>query len=230
LRIDAEPPVGFQERIRDVFPIYRDGATQVGAVPNELLQLVRSAMPQALRQPRAFFSADEAWIITLASESLALEAKHYTHWEDFHERFTGPLAALVDEYRPAFYTRLGLRYRNVLHRDSLGLGDASWADLLRAEIAAELTAPEISNAVEQAASQTLVRLREFGSKVQIRHGLTDEQGEVCYVLDNDFYVEGQIEEANVDAVLQYFSLQAHRLFRWSISDRLHEALGPRATP
>src|SRR5258708_615126 len=51
LRIEAELPAQFQDRIRDVFEIYKDSpATVLGGIagvqmPEQVLQLVRNAMP-----------------------------------------------------------------------------------------------------------------------------------------------------------------------------------------
>jgi uncharacterized protein (TIGR04255 family) len=136
------------------------------------------------------------------------------------------LGALEQEYRPAHYARIGLRYRNVIRRVAFGVAEVPWHELLRHQLTGELTAPEIAPYVESTTRQTLLRLPEFSSKVHIRHGLAMEQDEVAYVIDNDFFSEGNTECSNVFSVLQYFSAQAHRLFRWCVSDRLHEAMGP----
>ena len=47
----------------------------------------------------------------------------YTQWEDFtrHIEFVVPL--FEEEYRPAFYTRVGLRYVDAITRGNLGLKD-----------------------------------------------------------------------------------------------------------
>lgn len=230
LRIEAELPAAFQDRIRQLFPVYKDesGSLLAGVpIPDEVLQLLRSSLPAALQKaPRAFAAADEMWTITLAKDFLALSAKRYTRWEEFRRYLEPGLDSLEQIYEPAFYTRIGLRYRNVIRRSSLGLENVGWQDLLRHQLAGELTAPELSEFVEQTARQTLVRLPEFTGKVQIRHGLSVERDELCYVIDNDLFTEERTERSNVIGTLEYFNAQAHKLFRWCISDRLHEAMGP----
>lgn len=231
LRIEAELPVAFQDRIRQRFPIYRgdESAGVLGgiAVPDEIMQVVRSNFPGVLqKQPRAFSSADEKWTVTMAKDALALATSDYSRWETFREHLNSAVQALEEVYEPAFYSRIGLRYRDVIRRSALGLQAQGWEDLLRHDLAGEVIAPEISAFIEKTSCQTLVRLPNFDSRVQIRHGLSEEQGEPCYVIDSDFFTQNRTERSDVFATLQYFNTQAHRLFRWCISDRLHDAMGP----
>ncbi|MBE3087684.1 MAG: TIGR04255 family protein, partial [Chloroflexi bacterium] len=236
LRIEADLPVEFQDRVRQRFPLYK-GEDEAGplfsgaGIPHEVVQLVRGGLSAFLqKQPRTFSSADEPWTATLAKDSLALSTMAYTRWERFHEFLEPLLDALQQVYAPAFYSRIGLRYRNAIRRGTLGLEGQPWPELLRRELAGELAATEISQHVEKTDSRTLVRLPEFQSKVYIQHGLSSEQGEEQYTIDNDFFTLQRSEFSNVLGTLQYFNAQAHRLFRWCISDRLHEAMGPQPIP
>jgi len=197
------------------------------AIPDEIMQVVRSSFPAALQKtPRAFSSADERWTVTLAKDFLALSTNDYSRWESFREHLDPTLEALEKVYEPAFYSRIGLRYRDVIRRAALGLQALGWEELLRPYLAGELIAPELSGFLEKTTRQTLVKLPNFDSRVQIRHGLLAEQGESCYLIDSDFFTQQRTERSDVFATLQYFNTQAHRLFRWCISDRLHDAMGP----
>lgn len=234
LRIDAEVPVGFQEQVRNIFPIYTAPADAPLSglhlqFSEEMLRLLRSVGGNARafqRQPSSFSTSDANWTITLGKESIALAATSYRRWEGFREFLDPAILALEREYQPTHYSRVGLRYRNVIRRVAFGLADEPWQNLLEHHLTGELTAPLIAPFIEGTTRQTLVRLPEFSSKVRIRHGLAVDQGEVAYVIDNDFFVEGATESSNVVPILQYFSVQAHRLFRWCISDRLHQAMEP----
>jgi uncharacterized protein (TIGR04255 family) len=231
LRIEAELPAAFQDRIRQRLPIYRgdESAGVLGgiAVPDEVMQVVRSSFPGVLqKQPRAFSSADEKWTVTLAKDFLALATSDYSRWENFRGHLDAAVQALEQVYEPAFYSRIGLRYRDVIRRSALGLETQGWQELLRHHLAGEVIAPEVSAFIEKTTCQTLIRLQNFDSRVQIRHGLLESQGESCYVIDSDFFTQNRTERSDVFATLQYFNTQAHRLFRWCISERLHEAMGP----
>jgi hypothetical protein len=47
------------------------------------------------------------------------------------------------------------------------------------------------------------------------------------MIDADFFTEERLERENARARLNEFNREAGRLFRWSISDRLHDAMGPK---
>jgi uncharacterized protein (TIGR04255 family) len=233
LRVETELPAGFQEKVRDAFPLYKDGTGRVpGArVPKEVLRVLRGVGVDlaAALGPRlhTFSTVDGHWVVTLAKEFVAVTANDYRRWENFRRQLDLTLDALQAEYRPAHYTRIGLRYRNVIRRDELGVGGQPWHELLQHQLTGELTAPDIAPHVEGATRETILRLPRFSSKVHIRHGLAAaEGGEVAYVIDNDFYLDQVTECSDVLSVLQYFSGEAHRLFRWCISDSLHRSMGP----
>lgn len=229
LRIETELPAAFQDQIRKVFPIYNEETgSAVSGIPQEVLQVFGGSLPGGLvvEKPRKFLSADENWSVTLTKGFLALSTKRYHRWEEFRRHLDLALDALQKHYEPAFYTRIGLRYRNVVRRSALTLDAVKWPELLRHELAGELAAEEISQHVEQTTRRTLVTLPAVDAKVNIRHGLAVDNNEPCYVIDNDFFIDSRTEPSNAFNILQYFSREAHRLFRWCISDQLHEAMGP----
>src|SRR5687768_10217722 len=96
LKIDAELPSGFQERIRAEFPLY--SPTEAPTLPIQIQQFVKIANPQ---QARRFDSANGQWSVSLAGGFIALTTKSYTRWSDFQTRLEGPLRALCEEYRPS---------------------------------------------------------------------------------------------------------------------------------
>jgi uncharacterized protein (TIGR04255 family) len=229
LKIDAELPAAFQERIRHLFPLFEAGGVidKAPGIPNEVWEMLKR-LPGAKLQTGhySFISADRRWMLNLAKEFLSLQTSDYRRWEDFRGRLEPALLALEQEYKPAMFTRIGLRYRNVIRRSVLGLTDTPWRELLKEPLTGELSSPDIRDSIESATRKTLVRLPGYGGKVHIRHGLLNEQDEVAYVIDNDFFTENKTESANAFTVLQYFTAQANRLFQWCISPRLHQAMGP----
>jgi uncharacterized protein (TIGR04255 family) len=230
LRVETDLPAGFQDRVRETFPLYQGGAEAVPGLAKELRKVMQSAGVNLASSlgPRLhrFSTVDGHWVATLSKEFVALNAKDYHRWEHFRKHLDLTVTALEKEYRPAHYSRIGLRYRNVIRREALGAGGMAWHDLLQHQLTGELAAPAVAPHVEGAARETLLRLPRFSSKVHIRHGLVVEAGEVGYYIDNDFYVDAVTECSNVLSVLQYFSAEAHRLFRWCISESLHRAMGP----
>jgi uncharacterized protein (TIGR04255 family) len=229
LKIDSQEPAGFQEAIRKDYPIFEEPQglpVERGAppIPPEMLR-VMGAMGIKTRPVYKFKSADDRWTVALAREFVALTDRDYETWETFKAHLEAPLNALQSEYQPAFFTRIGLRYRDVIRRSELGLADVPWSELLAPHIAGELgSLPE--QEVEATTRQVEIRL-ETG-RVRAVHGLAkdEETSESMYFIDADFFVEGRTEAKDVQTTLKFFNRRAGRLFRWCIGDRLHAAMRP----
>lgn len=232
LRISSESPAMFQEQIRGAYPLFRE---KTGPAPLSLpeglahvLQVDLSVVPRG--QNYDFLSEDEYWTVGLTREFIALSTTNYDTWEDFRNHLRLPLSRLVDLYSPAFFSRIGLRYRNLIRRSQVGLDESPWADLLEPHIAGELKGPEVAVKIKSAQRDILIATDVFDGDVRIRHGLvSDEKGEQCYTIDSDFFTTKRTDTGNAIEVLDEFNKIAGRLFRWCITDELHEALGPRPT-
>lgn len=228
LKIDSEPPARFQERIRSNYPLLEKKSAVALDLPPELAGTFELKVNTG-QLVYEFQSSDEMWTVGLSSGSLSLTSKRYERWEEFRAQFLLALNALVEEYTPAFYSRIGLRYKNLICRSAIGLEDDKWPGLLRAEVAGVLGAPAVGEAVQGALSQEVIRLASNGAQVRVQHGLVllkEVERELCYLIDSDFFTEGRVPTANAIDVLNQFNTVAARLFRWCISDRLHEALVP----
>lgn len=232
LRIDTEPPAAFQEQIRNQYPLFQDNPPSLInllELPPDLAKLIGTQIP-ALGPNKLyqFSSADEVWKIGLTRDFLSLSTRSYTRWENFKLRMQPIFNALVEQYAPAFFLRIGLRYRDVIRRSGLRLIEVEWSELLQPHLLGELSSAEVRPDVKHAAREVVISLQDEGTQVRVRHGLarTGANGETCYVIDADFFKNQRTEVEHAFNILDSFNRQAGRLFRWYITDRLHEALGP----
>jgi uncharacterized protein (TIGR04255 family) len=227
LKIESEPPAAFQERIRADYPFYksRPALKLAEGMPAEVANLLG---PLGGQTAHHFTSRDEKWTVALTREFLALTCHPYDRWESFQDHLNGPLAALEGIYAPGFFTRIGLRYRDVIRRSTLGLENVSWADLLQPWVAGAFASPDVAADVEHSARELLVRLPCERSHVRVHHGTTVDEAtkETCYIFDADFFNDQQTEPAHALECLNFLNRQARLFFRWCIQDRLHEAMGP----
>jgi uncharacterized protein (TIGR04255 family) len=202
-------------------------------VPAEIASIVRSWLPTRARTiAYEFASEDGAWSITLTREWLALKTTAYRQWHGpagFRDHLEQTFESLIAEYTPTFFTRIGLRYVNVIRRSKLGLKDLPWSELLKPHVAGEFAAPELAGQVEHAARELRVKLAGEGS-VMIRHGIAVEEtlNEQCFVTDSDFFTERRLEPQNALGLLNDFNRKSGRLFRWCIEEALHRAMEPTA--
>ncbi len=226
LRIESQLPVEFQERIRDEFPILEKATAtfpQPGLVPPEVIQALAGTS-------YLFHKEDRQTTLTLASDSMSLTTLNYSRWEHFSEEFVIPFTALVELYKPAFFSRIGLRYINAIQREALGL-HLPWSALLRRELLGEIAIPEFENNLK-AANRTLVVGLSDTSSVLLQHGLVTSGGggEIAYSIDFDFFTDHKTEVENARETLNGFNKIVGRAFRWCISDTLHGALRPQSIP
>ena len=232
LQIVADAPARFQNAVRGRgYPLYEvdDQSLQL---PREfsaaLAQLGGSLTIGPEHTAHKFLSEESDRFISLSREFLALTDSSYTRWERFIEHVELAQAALQEVYAPAFYTRVGLRYRDVIDRVKFELQDTPWQELINPALLGALGDAAIRDDVQEIQGSALIALPEpIGSLARLRHGLIRQpDSPQNYVVDVDFYLEGRSEPADVRGILDQFNREAGHLFRWAISPRLHGALGP----
>ena len=128
LRIDTEPPADFQEALREEYPklkVEKSLGINISVQGN-----IPPPGPTGLKYEFASEEDDPIWKVVLANNFLALTTQRYQRWEEFRERLEKLITTLVEIYRPNFFTRIGLRYQDLIVRSKLGLKDYSWTDLL----------------------------------------------------------------------------------------------------
>lgn len=230
LKITAEIPAAFQDSIRNQYPLYKE-ESPVAALPKEISDLLAGLpIPQAVQQTpvHKFATIDDSRIISLNQNFLALTERKYQRWDHFRTELQRIEESFRATYSPSFYERIGLRYRNVINREMLGVGNCSWAELLNPVLIGLLGADGIADEVKEIRSQTVVRLPgESAGFVRILHGLVEETGQgPMYVIDSDLFSEERRESAHAFQTLNEFNRLAARFFRWAITDRLRDALRP----
>src|ERR1700683_4671264 len=141
LSIGTETPVALQERLRSAYPLYETVQPFGGAPPQlaALIQRLPNAPPQSIQH--RFSTADESSSITVGPQLLAITTSNYDEWPVFLKSIEAARVAVEDVYGPAFYTRVGLRYQDVIDPKAIGI-DATWADLLSPTILGFFGAPE----------------------------------------------------------------------------------------
>lgn len=229
LTIGTRPPDAFQEIIRAEYPIYRK--QQAVGAPPELSQLIEQ-LPM-MSGPEAtthwFDSREGDLAISLGTNFVAVTAKRYPRWEGMREEVERAVSALEEVYAPAFYERVGLRYRDLINREELGLEYREWAELLNPAMTSLLGAGlGIDPDGDRIVTDALLHLDEpEGALVHLRHGVGANSPH-AYELDADFYIEDQtIERGSALAQLDRLNHEEGNLFRWAIDDKLRDALGVR---
>lgn len=226
LRIETELPSKFQDALAGEFPLFQE-VNPINLGPPELAKLFQSANIFPTAKTFTFSSADNEWSLALNRESLSLTCRKYTRWDDFRKKWARPIDALLRIYEPQFFVRLGLRYRDVISKERLGLQDVLWSELLSPGIVGEIHTP-IAPLLVTAWHQVIFRLQEQNTQVFLQHGLqpVPPVGERCYIFDSDFSTESRTEPQNAHDAFSYFNKRSWYFFRACIANKLHDALQP----
>jgi uncharacterized protein (TIGR04255 family) len=229
--IASDPPTSFQEAIREEYPLYerQAGFDAPPQIAEMLSQLQVGPPGESVRHH--FSTPDSKRSITLTAQFVAVSERSYTEWADLKREIERAREALEEVYKPAFYTRTGLRYQDVIDRKLVGLEDRPWSELLNPAVAGYLGEPAFAEHVTEAAASVLFKDPEAPETfVRLQHGLVARNGEpsnLLYSIDADYHTQRRLDGGSVRDVLDRFNKEAGNLFRWSTSDLLRDALGQR---
>lgn len=184
-------------------------------------------------------SASDAFKVSICADFVALSCNKYLNWEDFRLRFLETYKVVRDAINPAYPVRIGLRYKDVIERESLGLDGVAWSELIKPFLLGPLGAcalsEDISNSEDSVAAfvtQATIRLDECDLVLQSALLRSAEGDRTAFLIDSDFFAENGDSECYQDdeqlvALLAHLHNHAGSLFRRGITETLHAALGPR---
>lgn len=217
LTIEASIPAEFQEAIRMIFPRYavrKEGP--VGKQTNNY----------------QFATQDGIWRVNLTSKFISLACSRYRCWEDFAKMLDTPLAAFIQLYKPAYFERVGLRYLNFVSRQALDLEGTPYRELFSPCYLGLLGEQNINEASVTRATVDAELTIRGGCRVKIHAGPGklsrngQEDPEVKFIFDQDLYMPGNVP-VNISAgALETLHSQAYGIFRYAITDILHDAMIP----
>jgi uncharacterized protein (TIGR04255 family) len=230
LKINDRPPSEFQDKIRFDYPIFQQ--SQELNFPPEIVALVPqigSLIPQYTNYN--FLSENSKWQLSLNQDNLTLSTVEYKRYEEFKEKLIEAVNFFEELYNPPFYIRLGLRYKDLILRSKLKINDRPWSQLISPQVASELHSSELSSSIRYLVKNLVIELEK--GQVNFNHGLVRSQDqskpnfqEIGYLFDADLFLEEKITKGEIWNVFDNFNHTEGKLFRWSITDELHAAMGP----
>lgn len=207
LELQSRPPEELQKTLRKEYPFY----------DTTLVSETTGQGPVEHYHQHQFRSKDRKWTVIFKASSLALETTAYSSFDDLEQRFDRVLQAASPLLDADFFTRIGLRYINVLPVEQ-----AQWGGWINSQLVAPLLAG-IYGRIEGYWQE--VRGRAETGQYNFRHGRAEsDTGQERYVLDFDFYDEN-IETAQALPRLRELNVQSFRFFMWSIGPEAIKYLG-----
>lgn len=228
MRIQHEPPIAFQDAIR------KKGYTEIdhsvpaalpGIIPNQALDIGRLFH---------FLSEKKDWEVTLGQDFISLNChRNYRNYSEFKEKLEKVLRIFYEIYRPSYFTRIGLMYRNMANRVFLPHLQQMNVESFIPEYIFPVLATSMVNDILNL--RTVSRFSDKEIKATVTHTLSQASGvfgqrrvtnEKSYIIDIDCFYDrnvGVIDEIFTKCDL--FKHHERNIFEWSITDALREAMG-----
>jgi len=231
LKIASQEPAEFQERIRFKYPLYE--IEQNVSLPPEfykILQKFNNPVPTDFIYQ--FTSEDLAWRVLLYKDFLALATRQYRRYEEFKQRLQEVVEAFEDVFQPSFYSPVSLKYQDLIIRSYLGLESEKWSELLQPYIANHFHIKEFADDGSINNFLNIINLKLDEGELIFKNGLLnieDEEGreEQAYLLEAEFFNQKNLQKGNnVWECLDKYNRLSGKLFRWSITEKLHNAMQP----
>lgn len=213
----VKPPSAFVNAIRKQYPTHE--------LANELTVGVGGASSTDASHAHMFRAAKGNWALTLKASSVTLETGKYPGFVEFRRRVNEMVAAALPVIDSEFFTRVGIRYVNVV--PSQGEALEKWIN------------PTLVGAIH---GQGFLGVTEYAGKLLLnkedggcllQHGLRHKadpptplpKGYVPdYVIDIDVY-RNEVSVDDLDDALVAAHTQAFSMFDWALGERARQHLG-----
>lgn len=230
LRIEAEIPAKFQDRIRHVFPNYsmeklvQQNLLQIRGVGNPLSSIAESNMHH-------FESSDGNALVLLTNTFITLKYQngYYKRWEDFARQLRVVIDAFQTEYSPSFYTRVGLEYTNVFTSEGIEkTGCSKKSDLINTKFLSScdsiLSEDEIigftNTCTVSLGNQCVARITTDSVYAE------ENPADTGIRLDYDMYKPNQTAIDDVEKVTTFLHDSSTKILRSVITEQLHDYMRP----
>lgn len=232
LKIGTQEPAEFQDRIRSQYPIY-EIVQNLDLSPELQNLLTKFSNPLTTDFIYQFTSEDLTWRFFLHKEFIALATKQYSRYEEFKNRLKTLIGVFEEIYNPNFYSQVRLKYVDLIIQSELNLQE-KWTELIQPHFANELQIQEFSESIVDFINIINLQIKDQGGII-LKHGLVnleneekniEEQG---YLIETEFFTPPtiNIQKGNdVWKCLDQYHALSGRIFRWSITEKLHDAMGP----
>lgn len=179
-----------------------------------------------------FFDASGVWRVSLGTDYVALETKHYTSRKEFIQRFAEVIDALASTLDPKSAARIGVRYVSRV----TGPQYEALGQLLRAPIHGPGVLPAFLSAHTVLVSEGVFKSKEGG--VRTRWGylpnnaihepdLLDPMNKPSWILDIDSYAENRVPFTSKDLtpITRALAERCYAVFRGMVTDQFLKEYG-----
>lgn len=198
--------------------------------------------PQQIPTGKVFHFATEdgSWKASVCANFLAITCTKYRNWADFYPRLVNLSEKVFSIVGETSALRIGLRYKDIIERESLGLDGVPWHDLIAPFLLGPLSLNSLSDdeVIDDSSfgnflSQSTIRLEDCSLLLQSVMLTSVDNSRRAFLIDSDFYIDAKDSaslyqsQSELTQKLEALHNNAGSLFRRSITEKLHVALGPK---
>jgi len=212
-----------QESVIEEFPILESGQ-----VFNISLSAAEGGLAaNKTSQSHTFFSSDRRWQFGITANSASLSTNKYDSWESFREKLIYVFSRFYSLYKVPVCNRVGLRYQDVIDREEFGITDSTWSELINPALLGLIRDGEIDETfLKHSHSSNVMKFDMVNLLLQ--HGVfgKPQSNLNVFLVDADFYIEEErvLKLDDVLSDLENMHKLSGPIFRWSITEKLHNAL------
>ncbi len=228
MKISSEEPASFQDIVR------KEGYPESGVSNSNLPQDIPEEFKKMISSDKEFlfFSEQKDWQVSLARNFVALSCKgDYLNYSDFRDRLEKVLRTFYKVYQPSYFTRIGLRYRNIANKSLFPIDGLTVREFIPEYIFPELKMKIVKDIK---ALEKFSQFEDDDIKANVLHALVNASGtfgqkqisnEESYLIDIDCFCENKIKEINdVLTKCDGFKKTEWDIFQWSVTKELRGAM------
>jgi uncharacterized protein (TIGR04255 family) len=222
LKIDSKEGIApLQEELRANYPLLEQVFSQQFRID---MNPIGGGIVPVPNNGWRFSDADRGLVLSLTSDTLTLEARHYPGRAAFLERWTDALSRVERVFAPGLALRTGARYLNRLQGESLErLPDWVQPNLIG------VAQPDLRMHVTQAISEATLKVEEgdlllrwgvIPANATIDPALLEPTSALSWILDIDVFSGQQKPFGAAELAAEFGRLmeRAYSVFRWVITD------------
>ena len=164
--------------------------------------------------------------MNLTSTFIAISTRKYTQWEEFSEKVRQVVKAFQETYEVPFYTRVGLRYIDVIQRSVLGLSNEKWSDLVKPHVLGVVT--QFEDGMNSYVSQAEFKdpTDDICTKTHFELVNVNNSNENSLLIDCDYF---KTEMVNIESMMDVATVlhnHSSNFLMTAITDKLNDAMEP----
>jgi uncharacterized protein (TIGR04255 family) len=181
-------------------------------------------------------SSDGLFHVLYCADFISISCLKYSSWDDFFKRIFAAISAFAALNIKVNVNRVGLRYRDVIEREAIGLKGIPWQELIKPFLLGPFAQKALCDEFDEDVnihslmSQSQFRVDDSWLILQSALMSSVSSENKAFLIDSDFFYDQNIDPDLMSSfdklgfTLNKLHSNAGALFRRCITEKLHNAL------